>query len=422
VLAFRLAWRSFVRHKRRSVITSAAIAFGLALMLWFIGISTDSHEKMIDLGIRMGAGHVIIQGKGFHEAQTLDHALLDPAPALRAARQTEGVQHIARRVLSGGLITAGDRSSAVILAGVEPRIEPQISKIASPDSRVHGDYLRRRADREFANAPADIYVGVELAESLGLALGDRVVVTASPLGSSRPASAAFSVRGVFRTGLGDIDAGMVQIPIDEAQSLLALGSGVTQIAVMLDDVGRTEAATQSIKTALAAQADSIEVLPWTEALKELYDAIVLDDMSLYLLMTIIFVIVAIGIFNTVLTSVVERTRELGVMMAIGTSRWRLFTQIMAEAVILALVASAAGIVFGYILHALVAHYGIDIGALAGGEYEVAGIAFGGKIYSQLGIEAVVKWTSIVIGIVLLSAIYPATRVSVLRPVEAMRHV
>ncbi len=422
MMTLRLAWRSFVRHRRRSIISSAAIAFGLGLMLWFVGISTDSHKQMIDLGIHMGSGHIIVQGKGFQEAQTLDHVLVDPAPVIAAAKKLPGVQHIARRVLSGGLLTAGDRSAATILAGVEPKIEPKISKIASAGCRVRGHYLRTRSELDFTKQPADIYLGVDLAESLGVELGDRVVLTASPRGSLRPGSAAFLVRGLFRTGLDDLDASMAQIAIEEAQSLLRLGKSVTQVTVLLDDVDATVGATQKLRTALRSRSDTIEILPWMVALRELYDALVLDDMSLYMFMGIIFIIVAIGIFNTVLTSVVERTRELGVMMAIGTSRWRLFLLIMAEAMVLAVVASLAGVAFGGILHGVVAHYGIDVAAMAGGDYEFAGIAFTGKIYSQLSVEAVIKWTSLVIGIVLFSALYPATRVSTLRPVEAMRHV
>ena len=128
MMTLRLAWRSFVRHRRRSIISSAAIAFGLGLMLWFVGISTDSHKQMIDLGIHMGSGHIIVQGKGFQEAQTLDHVLVDPGPVIDAAKKLPGVKHVARRVLSGGLLTAGDRSAATILAGVEPQIEPNAAQ------------------------------------------------------------------------------------------------------------------------------------------------------------------------------------------------------------------------------------------------------------------------------------------------------
>lgn len=421
MLSFRLAWRSFIRHKRRSIITATAISLSLAMMIAFVGLGDDGHARMAEMGIRLGAGHVLVQGKGYQQMQTLDHLVAEPDRVVAAAKKLPGVRAVVQRVRASGLIVAGEVSAPVLVSGVDPAIEPDVSDIASPAKRIAGDYLRRRADMEFKNHPADIYLGAELAKTLKVELGDRVVLTVSPLDAERPTSAAFFVRGTFRTGLDEMDAGYAEIPIGEAQRLLQLAGKTTQVAVLLDGLDDTESAAASLRAALADY-DELEVLSWKEALRELYEAIVLDDAGLYAMMAIIFVIVAIGIFNTVLMSVAERTREFGVMMAVGTSKWRLFQIIMAEAGILALVSAVVGVGLGLGIHGLVAHYGIDITALAGGDYEIAGIAFGGKIYSRLTPWVVTKWTLVVIGLVLCSAAYPATRASLLKPVEAMRHV
>ncbi|MBI4704084.1 MAG: ABC transporter permease [Deltaproteobacteria bacterium] len=255
-----------------------------------------------------------------------------------------------------------------------------------------------------------------------MGLGDRVVLTASPVGAARPAAAAFRVCGLVRTGVDELDGAWTEIPLDEAQKLLGLGERVSQVAVLLGDLEQSDAAAVALQKELGAQGE-LEVLSWKTALRELYEAIVLDELGLYLMMAIVFVIVAIGIFNTVLMSVTERTRELGVMMAIGTSRWLLGRIVMAEALVLGLVSSAAGLAIGLVLHAWVARHGIDIMAIAGAEqYEVAGVAFAGRIYSRLTALGVVKWTLVVMAVVLGSAAYPALRASRLRPVEAMRHV
>ena len=159
------------------------------------------------------------------------------------------------------------------------------------------------------------------------------------------------------------------------------------------------------------------------ALAELYEAIVLDEMGMYLMMAIVFVIVGIGIFNTVLMSVSERTREFGVMMALGTSRWRIFSLITCEALVLAASAAVLGLLLGLGVHFWVAQHGIDMVALAGGEdYEFSGIALSGRIYSALHPSTVLLWTLVVMLIVLFSALYPALRATRLEPVEAMRHV
>ncbi|MCA9622436.1 MAG: ABC transporter permease [Myxococcales bacterium] len=421
MISLLIAYRSFIRQRRRSILSAAAISLSLALMLVFVGFADDGHTRMAEIGIRLGAGHVLVQGSGYQERQTLDLVVPDPAEVVATARLLPHVTDAVVRVNSGGLLQAGELSSAVLVSGVDPHLEPQVSTVASADHRVSGDYLRARQDMPFTQGPADIYLGADLADRLEVGLGDRVVLTVSPRGTAEPSSAAFRVRGTFRTGLRELDGGAAQIPLGEAQRLFDLGQSATQVAVMVDELDRSDATAAALAASLGPHS-GLEVLGWKVALRELYEAIVLDDLSMYLMMAIVFVVVAIGIFNTVLMSVAERTRELGVMMAIGTSKGQLFGIVLAEAAVLAVVAAAIGVGLGLMGHGYIATHGIDVGALAGGNYELAGITIGGKLYSRLSVGVVVRWTLVVIGLVIASATYPAWRASRLEPVEAMRHV
>jgi len=418
MLTLRLAWRSFLRHRRRSLITGTAIALGLAMLLAFLGLAQDAHARMAELGIRLGGANVTVQGAGYQEDQTLDHVVPDPAAVIAAARKVPGVGTVAPRIRASGLISTGAASAGVAIAGVDPDLEPAISSIAQ--SRTAGDYLRPRARRAFLHEPADIYVGTQLARTLDLSLGDRVVLEVSPRGGGTPTSGAFLVRGLFETGIDELDGFYVEIPLADASALFGLGDAVTQVAVFADDLDDTRRIATELGVALADRPD-LEVLPWQRTLHELYEAIVLDDLGFYLMMAIIFVIVGIGIFNTVLMSVVERTRELGVMMAIGTSKRRLFAVVLAESAILAVVASLIGLAIGVGIHLYFHSHGLDITSLFG-DMQVAGVVISGTMYSKLTVGDVAQWTAVVMAIVVVSALYPATRVARLDPLEAMRHV
>ncbi len=234
-------------------------------------------------------------------------------------------------------------------------------------------------------------------------------------------AAAFVVCGLFRTGVAQIDAFYGEIPIASARDLLRAGHAATQVALLLDDPETSRHTAQELQTKLSVMTAPVEVLPWEVALRELYDGLVLDSGSMYVMLAIIFILMTIGIFNTMLMSVVERTREFGVMMAIGTSRGRLFSMVLAEATMLAIVASGVGLGIGYGLHRWLAATGIDLGKLYG-DMEFAGITTSGMVYSHLSVDAMVGWTLTTIVLVLLSALYPAYRATRLQPVDAMRHV
>lgn len=418
-MSLKLAWRSLVRHKRRSAITGGAVALSLAMMIFFVGVADDSHARMAELGIHMGQGHVLVQGAGYQAEQTLDHLVTDPKMVREVARKLPGVTHVVPRVRTGGLLTAGDRSAPVLLSGVDPSLEPRVSSIASAKKRKSGEYLRSPSQMPYRNMPLDIYLGAELADALEVKVGDRVVLMVSPVGSARPAQGAFVVRGVFRTGVLELDQSWAEVPITEAQRLLRLEGQVTQMAVLLSELGQSTRVANMLRGRLPME--DLEVLTWYEALRELADAIALDDGSMYVMMGIIFIIVAIGIFNTVLMSVIERTREFGVMMALGCKPGRLAAVVMAEGTLLALLASLVGVGLGLALHAYMARYGFDITAYAQ-DYQISGIVFEGRIYSRLSAAVVVRWTLVVISMTILSSLYPALRAARLRPLEAIHHV
>jgi ABC-type lipoprotein release transport system permease subunit len=421
-LSIRLGWRSFLRHKRRSIITGLAIALSLGLMLFTVGFSRGTHETYIEQGVRFGAGHVVVQGKGYQQEQTLDRLVADPETVARVARQLPAVRHVATRLRAEALISAGEHSAAIGVTGVDPAAERSCSEL--PNKRVAGQYLRRRGAMKQRNAPADIYLGAKLAKKLEVQLGDRVVLTVSPRGSGKTRAAAFRVRGLFRSGVAELDAFYAEIPLGEARRLLGVGEGATQVALLLDSYQAARGVARRLSAKLEAvgvKTASLEVLPWQVALRELYDGLVLDKGSMYVMLSILFVIIVIGIFNTMLMSVIERTRELGVMMAIGTSRGRLFSIVLAEAATLAAISSAIGLALGFGVSSWLASTGIDITKLAG-DMEFAGVTISGLVYPRLTGEAIAVWTAAMIVLVLLSALYPAYRATRLQPVDAMRHV
>ncbi|HEX5101391.1 MAG TPA: FtsX-like permease family protein [Polyangiaceae bacterium] len=419
MMTLKIAVRSFLRHRRRSVLTASAVALGLAMLLVFVGIADDTHARMAELGIRMGEGHVLVEAKNYLERRTLDDVVHGADELARRLAKLPNVRTVAVRLRTSGLIAAGEHSAPLVVAGVVPARELEASDISGERLRVLGTYLRPRAARSFERAPADVYLGKSLAEKLAVALGDRVVITVSPPGDAGPAAAAFIVRGIFRTGVEDLDGAYAEIPIDDARALLNLPDAATEIA-LLSELVHTRELTAAVRASLGGRPELV-VLPWQEALRELFEALELDNAGLYLMMAIVFLVVAVGIFNTVLMNVSERTREFGVMLALGTAESRLFGQIMAEACVLAAVSIAFGLGIGLGLHALVAAHGIDLTRFTG-EIQIAGVAWSGRVYSKLALGEVAAWSAGVALVVLASSLYPAWRVTRLEPVEAMHHV
>jgi ABC-type lipoprotein release transport system permease subunit len=421
MLTWKLAGRNLLRHKRRSLITAAAIVFSFALLVIFMGMGEGAHRQMIDMGVRMGSGHVVVQAEGYQGDPTLDHVIRAPAPVLAALRDRNGGGEVAPRLFGSGLVRAGDKSVGAAIAGVDPGAEARTNDLAGAEKRVAGDWLRARAEHPFANDLSDLYLGQTLARTLDVEVGDRVALTVQPKDDDDPRSAAFQVRGVFRTGNDELDGFFVQIPLPEAQALLGVGDALSQVALVLPDQTRTAAVTAELRAALADA--PVEVLPWQEALPELHEFIVLDDASFYLFMGIVFVLVAMGIFNTVMTSVIERTREFGLLTALGTRPRRVAGVVLTEAALIGLLGVALGLALGLAGNHYFAVHGLDYSLFTGGEsMEAMGLDLAMVIYAWLPVDQLVRATAAVFAVVVLSALWPAVRAARLKSLEALHHV
>ena len=228
----------------------------------------------------------------------------------------------------------------------------------------------------------------------------------------------FRVRGLLRTGTDDIDGFMGLITVGAAQAALEQPDTATMVTIHLDDANTVDAVRGAVQQAVGDR--PVEVLPWQQALPELYEFIQLDRQSARMMFVIIAMIVCMGVLNTVLMSVMERVREFGVMMALGTRPGQVFRIILFEGILLGLFSSLLGLLLGLAFTWPVHVYGLDFSEMMGGEADVAGIPIDAIIYPKFHWAGTVVSCAIAWCMTILSTLWPAWYAARLEPVQAMR--
>lgn len=418
-MIFKLAARNSLRNRRRTALTAAAVILSFALLIVFTGMGDGAHETMAEIGVSMGLGDVIVQARGYQEDPSLDRIFEDDPKLRKTISELPGVVHVAPRLRSDALITAGATSVGIQLSGVDPSIEGLVSKIDTPASVVQGKALLPRAQPAPRSEAPPIVIGKELAQTLGLAPGDRVTLTLRPRGGGDSRSGAFRVHGIFETGVHEVDAFWAEVPLAEAQALAGAEHRLSMLAVLLENVGDTPTASAELSRALAKR--PLEVLPWMEAAPELYAVIAVDEGGMYLMMAILFIVVAAGVLNALLMSVVERTREFGILLAVGASPGRVVAIVLCEALLLGVVSVAIGLALGLAINHHFETTGFDIQGAMGSDFQTSGILLPTRLYSKLALNKIVWSSLVIVALVILGAVYPAIRAAKLAPVEAISH-
>jgi ABC-type lipoprotein release transport system permease subunit len=407
-LSLNMAWRNLWRHKRRTWLTATAMIFSNVLLVFMIALQFGSYDMMIDNTLKAFSGHLQVQAEGFQDNPKLRTSI--PAIGALAAELQRAMPQarISVRASAFALASSEQRSFGIQLIGVEPDSEGEVSTL--PGLVTRGRYLEEPG-------AAEIVVGSVMARNLKTDLGQEITL----LGSGRDGSfAAGIVRivGIFESGSQDMDRSFAEVPLDYFRETFAMGDHGNSIVVAVDALDQVPAAVTAASN-VTKHRGGLAVLDWNALHPGLKQAIQADLSSAWFMYGVLIILVAFSVLNTQLMSVMERTREFGVISALGIRPRRLASLVMLETALMALIGLGIGLFLGW----LVALYFNLNGFSYPGMQEIAErYNLSGEMYPSITFGTMVLGPAVVFGFCLLAAIYPALRLFRLRPVDAMQAV
>ncbi|MCB0045012.1 MAG: ABC transporter permease [Caldilineaceae bacterium] len=415
--SLQLAWRNLWRNWRRTGIALTAIVLGLLLLLFFDGLYGGLDDTMYGNAVRLYGGNIQIHAPGYRvKANRLPLLPLDNADEVVqaiadfAARADPDLPHVVAaggRIQTGGLIASREGSYPVVITGIEPAVEASFSLQA--EHVTAGRFLQ----------PGDgdvVLVGEALARRLEAGIGDRVTL----LGKGKHATMrqrTMTIIGIYSLGVAQAEQSAVFISLAEAQSLYDLHDQVTEVAVTLDRIGGETA----VITALRAALPAYEVDSWATLEPGVRRAMQTEESYMQGFAVIILFIAAIGILNLMLMAVFERTREMGVLAALGMKRRRLMGLFVLEGAFIGLVGAVIGALLGTaLIWAINRAGGIDISAMGDmGEFSAL---MGDRLYPAVETPQILLRMVTVVFIAFAASLYPAWLAARREPAEALRHV
>ncbi len=406
----KMAWRNIWRHPRRTLLTISAIAFASAILVFMLSFQFGSYETMINSSVKIHTGHLQVQGEDYQEKRDIRMVVSDPYAIGKILDETPGVDAYTYRATTFSMVSSNERTYGVMIIGIDPKREACVSTMK--DTIREGSYLE---EDDYEGA----LVGSILARNLQVGLGDEQTI----LGQGRDGSVAatlLTVRGIYKSALPDFNRSSIQITLKNFQDLFEMRGAAHEVVV----IGSSLKNVAGIKAAVQAGIENLEpekplvVLDWMELVPGLLQGIQMDLIGGLIFYFILIMVVAFSIMNTFLMAVFERTKEFGVLMAIGTTPRRLTKILLIESVSLTMVGIVAGIILGIIITLYFQAHGIEF---EGSSEMMSEFGISGKMYPRLSLLSVSIGPAFVLIITFLAALYPALRIRRLRPVEALAH-
>ena len=402
-MVLRIAFRNCFRQRRRSVLTLAAMAGGFALCSLSIGISDGTYLGLIEAFTRNRTGHIQIHGAGYLDKPTLYNSIDEPDRVGETIESLDVVVAWTPRVYSPALAAAGNRTAGARIVGVLPGREARTTRLK----------LQVSAGRYLTNlSVAEVMLGHGLAEALGAATGGEVILIGQAADGSI-ANDVYRVVGIVGDARDPYQRAALYMHLTEAQRFLELGRRVHEVAVVIADASASKRIAGQLDGILAG--NPVEVSPWQVVERAFYRAMQADLQGMWISLGIINLIVAIGVLNTVLMAIMERTREFGVLRALGTRPATVFVLILGETALLSVVGVLFGGALGVIFNNVLAKHGIVYPT----PVEYGGYVFD-RLVSMVSFRSVWIPAVLTFGTAFLVSLIPATHAAGVAPARAMR--
>jgi len=398
---FRMAFRDIGRNRRRSFFSSLALAMGLALLLLVAGFMNGEMNSAMDVTIRLQSGHLQVRTKTYNENKTsLKWADLVENPEQKALQiaTLDPVIVATPRLFASGIVALRDETAGVRIMGIDP-----LSAANAPYQKglLSGTFLSSE-DRD------GILIGEPLAKKLKLAAGDSLNLSVNT-SNGDVAEQTFIVRGIYSTQTYGFDSIIVFMSLSKAQAFSQTQNHASTIFILLKDKSQTEA------VAAALQSEDYEVLTWIKMNELIIQTEQMANAYISIMYMIVLGITATVITNTLIMAVFERTREIGILTAIGMKGRRVMAMFLAESSLLAVGGILMGLVLGSVVVYFFSQNGFYIGNMG-----LSGMLIGNTIYTELTLEDTINLTVIAFVITLLAGLFPAVLAARMEPVEALR--
>ena len=402
----RMAWRNLWRNRRRTALALAAIGLSVTLVLAYTSILRAYGEWIVETITGPMLGHVQAHAPQWRKDQLMDRTLRGVDRRLAELRRDPDVAGATARVYAPALAARGEEGFAVIVMGIDSGAESGPARLLTDVA----DPLRER----------EAFIGRQLAELMGVSAGDEVAIVGQGVDGSL-ANDLFTVRTPVTTSVDLVNRQGILIQLSAAQTLFAMPDEAHEIVI---HARRPElSAGLARRIAAAATFADAEVLDWQALAPEMVTLVRITDLAGTLVLVLVFIAAAAGVANTMVMATFERTREFGMLLALGTHPARLMRLVVAESIALGFIGAVLGTSIGVALVVVTHRTGIDYSWLAGGgpsELSFAGLRWSLRFYPTLSVVDVARAIAAVCVTSLLAAAWPALRASRLQPVQALR--
>lgn len=405
---WKMAWRNLWRNWRRTAIALTAIVLGLVLLLLMEGLIRGSDQAIFGNAVRLYGGNFQVHAPGYREkANRLPLLpLADPDAVVQVAKSQPHVVAATKRISTGGLATSREGSFPVSITAIEPDAEAELS--------IQAQHIGAGRFLEEGEGDA-VLIGQGLADLLKVGVGDRMTLIGRSADETMR-QRTMTVVGIYNIGMTEIEKAMVYITLPEAQSLYGLRDQVTEVAVALDSINNESAALPSLQAALPGY----EVDSWATLRPEIKDTLATKETFTVVLGFIVVLIACIGVLNLMLMAVFERTREMGVLAALGMKGRQLMWLFLLEGFLIGVVGAGLGCALGWAVVWLIGQVGIElsVGQSMGGFVAL----MGSRMYPAITPVDAISRAVVVVVIATLAAFYPAWHASRKEPAAALHTV
>ena len=399
----KIAWRNVWRNKVRSGVVIISIVLGIWAGLFVMAMTLGLNEQRMNGAISTYLSHVQVHDAQYSKEQNINYYIQNKEKILNKIESDNNIKAYAKRTIVTAMAANSNGSYGVQIVGINPAEEKKLTSIS--DKLIEGTYLNK-----FKRNP--IIIGNALADKLNLNLRSKIVITLQDI-NSNIVSTSFRVEGIFKTSSSMFDEATLFVKMDDLEQITGLSGQIHEIAILANSIDNTEKIKSNLnKDILGSKAET-----WSDIAPELGYANEMMSRFIYIFMGIIFLALAFSIINTMLMAVLERRKELGMLMSVGMNKSRIFSMITLETLFISALATPIGMLLSFWTISYFGEVGIDLSIVAKG---LESLGIGTRIYTFLPRQLYINITFLSLLVTFVSALFPARRALKLNPVEAIK--